>query len=111
MRVLLTKMPPLLKDILSEALASESDMAVVSGAPRADLLTLVRQLAPDVVVTQAPNDEAASLARLVQSGAGSVDLVAINPDGRHALVFGHGETPVVLSDVSPTTIITAIRSI
>ena len=93
MRVLLTNLPPLLRDLLSEALAGESDMAVVT-------------LSPDVVLTQASSDEAHDLARELVA----VGLIAIDPEARHALVFARGPDPVLLSDVSPTTIIAAIRS-
>ena len=93
MRVLLTNLPPLLRDILSEALAGESDIAMVGGAPSADLGTLVRDLSPDVVLAQASKDVAAdhrSLSRVRTA----VGLVAIDPDSRHAYVYGRGEAPV-----------------
>jgi DNA-binding NarL/FixJ family response regulator len=111
MRVLLTGLPPLLKDILSEALAGEPDIAIVAAAPGAGLGTLVRALSPDVVLAQAPRDVAADIARDLGSSEPAVGLVAIDPDSRHAYVYGPGEAPVVLSDVSPTTIIMAVRSV
>jgi DNA-binding NarL/FixJ family response regulator len=111
MRVLLTNLPPLLKDLLSESLAGESDMAVVGGAASADLVTLVRQLSPDAVLTGASRALAEGLARAVQSIETPVGLVAIDPDARHAFVVAPGEATRVLSDISPTTIIAAIRSV
>ena len=107
MRVLLASLPPLLRDVLSEALSEQSDMAVVVGAPGAVLLTVVHALSPDVVLTQASSDDAHDLAREL----GTIGLVAIDPDSRHALVFARGPEAVLLSDVSPTTILAAIRSL
>jgi len=107
MRVLLGSLPPLLRDVLSEALAGQSDMSVLVGAPGAVLPTVVHALSPDVVLTQASSEDAHDLAREL----GAVGLVAIDPDSRHALVFARGPEAVLLSDVSPTTIISAIRSI
>ena len=106
MRVLLTNLPPLLRDILAEALAGEPDMSVVTSAPGAVLLTVVHALSPDIVLMQAPSDEAYEVARELESAG----LVAIDPEARHALVFARGPDAVLLSDVSPTTIIAAIRS-
>jgi DNA-binding NarL/FixJ family response regulator len=106
MRVLLTNLPPLLRDVLNEALAAESDLAVLVAALGAVLLTVVRALSPGVVLTQASSNEAHDLAREL----GTVGLVAIDPESRHALVFARGPEAVLLSDVSPTTIIAAIRS-
>jgi DNA-binding NarL/FixJ family response regulator len=108
MRVLLTNLPPLLKGILSEALAGESDIAIVGATPSGDVASLVRQSAPDILLTQASRDDAA---RVAQSAGATVGVVAIDPDARHALVFAPGEAPIVLADVSPTTIIMAMRSI
>jgi DNA-binding NarL/FixJ family response regulator len=108
MRVLLANMPPLLRDVLSEALADELDMSVVGGATvDADLMALVRQLSPDVVIAQASREAARAVARELHA----VSFVAITPDGRRVLVFAPGEEPLSLSDVSPTTIIAAIRSL
>ena len=106
MRVLLTNLPPLLRDVLGEALAGEPDIEVVAGAPGADLLALVRQLSPDVVLVQSTSDDAHDLAREL----GMVGLVAIDPESRYALVFARGPEAVLLSDVSPTTLLAAIRS-
>jgi hypothetical protein len=111
MRVLLTKLPPLLKDILSEAMAGEPDIAMIGGAPSADIPTLVGKLSPDVVLTQSFRYEAEQLVETLRSGGHSVGVVAIDPDARHAFVFTRGEAPAVLADVSPTVIIAAIRSL
>jgi hypothetical protein len=96
MRVFLMHLPPLLKDLLSEALASESDLEVVGAAPDAD-----------VVVTQASSNEAHDLARELHA----VGLIAIDPNARHALVFARRPQAILLSDLSPSTIIGAIRAI
>jgi hypothetical protein len=91
MRVLLTKLPLLLRDVLSEALSGESDMAVVSQTP-------------DVVVMQGTRAEAEAVLHASEGAR----VLAIDPDGIHAIVLGDDE-PIVLSDVSPTTIVMAIR--
>lgn len=91
MRVLLTKLPPLLKDILSEAIASESDLALASRAA-------------DVIVMQGTRDEAQALLHASQGAR----VIAIDQRGTRAVVLG-GDEAVVLHDVSPTTIIMAIR--
>ena len=91
MRVLLRKLPPLLNDILGEALAGESDIALVAQSP-------------DVVVMQGTRDDADDVFR----ASGGARVVAIDPHATHAIILGDGEA-VVLSDVSPTTIIAAIR--
>jgi len=103
MRVLLTNLPPLLRDILTETLAGESDMSVVGGGVRGDAESLIGQLSPDVVLIQASRDEAERLFRAF----GSV-VVAIDPRADRALVFRDSE-PVMLRDVSPTSIVMAIR--
>ena len=91
MRLLLTKLPPLLKDILSEAFAGESDIALVGQAA-------------DVIVMQGGRDEAEEILHANQSAR----VIAIDPEGTHALVLG-GDEPIVLRDVSPSTIMMAIR--
>jgi DNA-binding NarL/FixJ family response regulator len=104
MRVLLTNLPPLLRDILREAVAGESDMTVVGGAATDDLETLVRRSSPDIVILQATPDAA----QRVFETLGGIAVVAIDPQATHAVVLG-ADAPAALNDVSPTTIIMAIR--
>jgi chemotaxis response regulator CheB len=105
MRVLLTNLPPLLNDILSEALAGESDIEIVRGMANRDVQSLATELSPDVIILQSSRENSEAIARTIRG----TTVVAIDATGEHALVFGVGEKPVLLADVSPTTIIMAIR--
>ena len=109
-RILLVDLPTLLRDILAEALASESDMEVVGSAlTRAELIPLWRQFTPNVVVVGAERDDAATLAHDLRAAAPAITVVAIAPKGDRAIVFSRHSAPVVLSDVSSTSLIMAIR--
>lgn len=91
MRVLLTNLPPLLRDILAEALAAEPDIALVGQDA-------------DVIVMQGSRDEAEEILH----ASGSARVVAVDSRGTRAIVLGDSES-IALNDVSPSTIIMEIR--
>lgn len=108
-RILLVGLPPLLRDILGEAFARESDVDVVtSDAPHADLPSLVRVTRPDVIMTTASTVDASvtsDLRRIVPLAV----VVAIASKGDRATLFRAGAEPLEIADLSLEVLLRAIR--
>jgi len=108
-RILLVGLPPLLRDILGEAFARETDVEVVaSDATRADMESLVRETRPEVVVTSGTASNAtvvADIRRLVPSAL----VIAVSANGDRATAYAGGD-PLEITDLSIDLLLRTIRA-
>jgi DNA-binding NarL/FixJ family response regulator len=102
-------MPLMLRDIVREVLAPEPDLAVVGEFPAStDLRTAVEQTDAGVVVVGA---EAAGLPaiRTLLAEHPHVNVLAVASDARDGVVYRLTPARVAIGDVSPGSLLQAIR--
>ena len=99
----------MLSDIVRHTLASCDDLEIV-GEPAGpdDLLLAARRTEPDVVVLCRPGSERGDWCKLLQQRP-DLRVLTIAPDGRSAVMHEPRRHDVVLQDVSPETLIGALR--
>jgi len=108
-RILLVGLPPLLRDILGEAFARETDVDVVaSDATRADMESLVRETRPDVVVSGVAAVDATT-AGVIRRITPSALVIAIAVNGDRATLYS-GSTPLEITDLSISLLLWTIRA-
>ena len=108
-RILLVGLPPLLRDILGEAFARETDVEVVaSDATRADMDSLVRETRPDVIVTGVAAVDA-TVASEIRRIAPSALVIAVAVNGDRATLYS-GNDPLEITDLSIDLLLRTIRA-
>jgi len=108
-RILLVGLPPLLRDILGEAFARETDVDVVaSDATRADMESLARETHPDVVVSGVAAVDATT-AGVIRRITPSALVIAIAVNGDRATLYG-GDSPLEITDLSIDLLLRTIRA-
>jgi chemotaxis response regulator CheB len=108
-RILLVGLPPLLRDILGEAFARETDVEVVaSDATRADMESLVRETRPDVIVTSAAAVDATAAGEIRRILPLAL-VVAVAANGDRATLYG-GHAPLEITDLSIDLLLRTIRA-
>ena len=108
-RILLVGLPPLLRDILGEAFARETDVDVVaSDATRADMESLVRETRPDVVVSGVAAVDATT-AGVIRRITPSALVIAIAVNGDRATLYG-GDSPLEITDLSIDLLLRTVRA-
>jgi hypothetical protein len=100
--VLLSCMPRVLCDVLSNVINEQCDMAVMNHCVEIDaLLKTINQLQPDVVVLGLRGPELSAISELVLRRAPALKIVAVEDDGRCASLveLGSRRTTVVQPSV------------
>src|SRR4051812_44189710 len=102
-------MPPMLRDIVIAAVATEPDIEVIIARGDADQWPRV-SMASDVVITgtREPDDLALAPRALGSQAGRTVLAIAIN--GRTATMWQLKPYRVALGDVSPQSLVAAIRT-
>ncbi len=108
-RVVLVGMPLMLRDIVNEVLASEPDLEVVGEFPDATELTAaVEQTDAAVVVAGEAAADLPSI-RALLAARPRVSVLAIARNAREGVVYRLTPTRVPIGDVSPETLLQAVR--
>ena len=109
-RVLIAQLPRLLQDIVEDLLTHQPDIEVMgSGLSEQALPGRVATQHPDVVIVACEQDAVEQVARGVL-GADPAKVLAVTRGGREACLFELQPRYVSLGEVSPSTLLSAIRS-
>lgn len=114
-RVLLSGLPRMLRDIVAELIGAQPDMDVVdaSAVPAlgAALPELARRVRPHVVIVGGGHDAQArsALGDALLRQAPELRVLALGADGRRAWLYEMRPCEVPLGEVSPAVLLTAIR--
>ncbi len=108
-RIVLVDLPRMLRDIVEQAVAGESDMCVVSaGGSESGLRAVVDETDADFVIAGRDQD-LADVGDLLRERP-RLRVLAVAGEGRESFLFELRPTRTPLGQVSPKTIVEAIRS-
>ena len=109
-RIVLIDMPPLLREIVREAIVAEPDLAVVAEhAGDVDVREAVDRDAADFVIVGSDAAAHDDLRSLVGAGA-RLRALELQGDGREGVLYELRPHRVSLGDVSPATLLRTIRT-
>jgi chemotaxis response regulator CheB len=107
-RIVLVDMPRILREIIERAVADEPDMEIVdSEAGNMPLREAIEASEPDFVIAGADYDFG-EVARVLDERP-RLRVLAVAGDGREAFLYELRPTRTPLGEVSPRTIVDAIR--
>lgn len=108
-RVVISSLPKLLRDIVASALSGAPDLELVGEAPEpGELRQLVREWGADVAVVAC---ERAAIPRVGNLINGSpVALLAITDEGRRGTLYELRPQEIDLGELSPEVLLNAIRA-
>lgn len=110
-RIILAEMPAMLRDIITEIVASEPDLTIVDMLPdQADLEAAVRRTQADIVVLQQASgaeEDGRTARRLTEH---RFKVLAISDDGRRGLLYELRPHRTSLGELSATDLVTSIRA-
>jgi DNA-binding NarL/FixJ family response regulator len=107
-RIVLVDMPRILREIIERAVADEPDMEIVdSEAGNMPLREAIEASEPDFVIAGADYDFG-EVARVLDERP-RLRVLAVAGDGREAFLYELRPTRTPLGEVSPRTIVEAIR--
>ena len=100
-RLLIAAIPPLLGDIVRDAVADEADVEVVGRSADDGLLAAVDDTAPDVVLTEDRGPHLPDLYLRLMLSHPYLQLLTVSADGRNAALWRLAPERRALADVSP----------
>lgn len=110
-RLLIASVPPLLGDIVRDALESEPGVEVVgSGGNMDDLDATVDACAADVVLAEEPGPALSDPYLRLMYLHPRLRLLTVSPDGRRASIWRLAPERRVLADVTPRGLADALRA-
>jgi DNA-binding NarL/FixJ family response regulator len=108
-RVVLLELPRLLQEIVERAVGGQPDMEIVADLPTARTLpAALAEARADVVISGAGHDSA-ELSDLLEERS-RLKVLAVSNDGRDAVLYELRPVRTPLGELSPRTIVEAIRS-
>jgi DNA-binding NarL/FixJ family response regulator len=108
-RIVLIDMPPLLRDVVRNAIAGEPDLDVVSERSVAELGEAVEEDAPDFVIVG--TDVASANVRAVVRPRGGVRALELHSDGKESVLYELRPHRVSLGEISSDTLLRTIRTL
>lgn len=109
-RILLGRMPRMLRDIVAELVGAQEDMRIVGEcAPGSSLRELARRLAPHVIILGVDGHEIPLDARVLVHERMATKVLAVEADGRHAWLYELRPHQVRIGEISSYTLIDTIR--
>ena len=113
-RVVLGTMPPLLGDIVRETLTRQTDFEVLAEvATRGEIAPAVQRSGAHVAIVGLAAEGWSSLGGLVQELLAHhprLTVIALTSDGRTGYVYQLQPRTVAIGDVSPSSLVRAIRA-
>lgn len=109
-RLLLASFPPILRDIITDALADAREVEVVDGGAGEDLDRSVARSGADVVLVEDEGAELADPYLSLMYRHPRLKLLTVSPDGRRAALYRLVPERRVLSEVTPGGLAAAIRA-
>jgi DNA-binding NarL/FixJ family response regulator len=107
-RIALVELPRIMREIIERAVADQPDMEIVGELPASTLPEALDGAGVDVVIS-GTNYDCASLRELLDERP-RLKVLAVADDGRDAFLFELRPTRTRLGEVSPQTIVDAIRN-
>ncbi len=109
-RLLLASFPPILRDIVTDALADAGEVEVVDGGAGEDLDRSVAASRADVVLVEDGSAELADPYLSLMYRHPRLKLLTVSPDGRRAALYRLVPERRLLAEVSPGGLAAAIRA-
>jgi DNA-binding NarL/FixJ family response regulator len=108
-RIVLIDMPPLLRDVVRNAIAGQPDLDVVAERSVADLGAAVEEDDPDFVIVG--TGSASASVRAVVRPRGGVRVLELHSDGRESVLYELRPHRVSLGEISSETLLRTIRTL
>ena len=109
-RILLTCMPRILHDVLSEMIRSQSDMRLVGESEEAGrLAAVIRRAAPHVVVMGVDGEESLVSCEAILRRFPEVKVLALEGQGRRLALYEMRPVRVPMGEASPARLLAWIR--
>jgi DNA-binding NarL/FixJ family response regulator len=110
-RVLMSGMPRILRDIVSELVAEQSDMRVV-GAFADDVgVETLAELRPDVLVLGSDAADVPALCRGLVQQRPALKVLAVEMDGRRTWLYEMRPHQTLIGEISPGALLDTIRAV
>jgi hypothetical protein len=109
-RVLLAAVPPLLGDIVRDALAGEPGVTVVNGGTGDDLEGAVAATRADLVLAESEGTGLSDRYLRLMHEHPRLCLLVVSPDGRSAALWRMVPQRRALEEVSPRSLVEAVRA-
>jgi len=109
-RVVLAHVPPILRDIIRDAVVNAPDVEIVGTIEDPEPLgPPLERVQADVLIVGAATPDDVTLARQVWATRPRLRLLTIGPGGRRAMLLELRPNRVILGDISPQGLVAAIR--
>jgi DNA-binding NarL/FixJ family response regulator len=109
-RVVLSGMPRMLRQIVLTLVAAQPDMVIVAETETTnDLYALSRFTRADVVILGAEGSELPAIGRQLVNRSPHVKLLAVSAEGRHVWLYDLRPHEQLIGEVSPEELVAAIR--
>lgn len=102
-------MPPLLRDVVRDAIAREPDLDVVAEREVESLRDVVDQDEADFVIVG--TDTASKTVRSVVGAGCGIRALEVHSDGKESVLYELRPHRVSLGEISPDTLVQAIRAL
>ena len=102
-------MPPLLRDIIRDAIAREPDLDVVAECGVAGLREVVERDEPDFVIV-GPGATSETVRSVVGAGCG-MRALEVRSDGKESVLYELRPHRVSLGEISPDMLVETIRAV
>jgi hypothetical protein len=110
-RVLMSGLPRILRDIVSELVAEQADMRVV-GAFADDVgPDTLAELRPDVLVLGSRAADVPALCRGLVQRRPALKVLAVEGDGRRAWLYEMRPHQTLVGEISPAALLDTIRAV
>lgn len=110
-RILLSGMPRMLREIVAEVVRAQPDMMVVGEYPAdAELAGVAQRLEADVVILGADSGGFPALGRELVHRSPHVKVLAVEAEGRQAWLYELRPHQVVMDQVAPADLVATIRA-
>jgi len=102
-------MPPLMRDIIRDAIAREPDLDVVAEREAAGLSEAVEREEPDFVIV-GPGAGSQTVRAVVGAGSG-IRALEVHSDGKESVLYELRPHRVSLGEISPEMLVQTIRAV
>jgi DNA-binding NarL/FixJ family response regulator len=111
MRILLADVPRMLREIVDEIVAGESDLEVVGEVPASQqLLAAAEQTAAGFVIVGLDDGELPEQCEIFLRTHPHLKVLAVSGDGRQAFLCSPRQRIEPIGELSPSTLLAAIRA-
>jgi DNA-binding NarL/FixJ family response regulator len=110
-RVLMSGMPRILRDIVAQLIAEQPDMRVVGTFADDIALDALADLEPDVIVLGSDGAGTPALCRGLVQQRPALKVLAVQMDGRRTWLYEMRPHQTLIGEISPATLLDTIRAV